>query len=511
MSIGPDLSRSGCCTNSRNLNAFYARFNSEEHSHSAQELKDTLSSQDSENITHIQTEEVRKSFKSLNANKACGPDNIQPRILKTCADQLSPIYTRLFNQCHAVQIPSIWKTAKIIPVAKKPRPVELNDYRPIALTSVPFKCLERITLKRLIREVDSHLDSHQFAYRKGRSVEDATLCYVDCISKHLENRNSYARSLFIDFSSAFNTIIPHILVQKLLHLGVSISLCRFILDFLTDRTQFVFVDGKISSTLIINIGSPQGCVLSAVLFILYTNGLIAKNKNCYIIKYADDTAIIGLITDGNEEDYISEVDSVVEWCGEHNLLLNVTKTKELIFDFRKQQIEHSQLNINGSVVDIGHSYKYLGTIIDDKLSWSENTNNIFSKCMQRLYFLRLLRSFGIDNTILAMFYSSVIQSVVAFNAIIWWTSAGKGQQDTLSRIRKKAIKLFGDTVPLLDDIVTKNVIKKVTTIRTDISHPLYHQYATMRSNHRLRAISARTMRYRSSFIPNSIHLYNNAS
>ena len=202
---------------------------------------------------------------------------------------------------------------------------------------------------------------------------------------------------------------------------------------------------------------------------------------------------------------------MVEWCGEHNLLLNVSKTKELIFDFRKQQIEHNQLNINGSVVDIGHSYKYLGTIIDDKLSWSENTNNIFSKCMQRLYFLRLLRSFGIDNTILAMFYSSVIQSVVAFNAIIWWTSAGKGQQDTLSRIRKKAIKLFGDTVPLLDDIVTKNVIKKVTTIRTDISHPLYHQYATMRSNHRLRAISARTMRYRSSFIPNSIHLYNNAS
>ena len=66
-----------------------------------------------------------------------------------------------------------------------------------------------------------------------------------------------------------------------------------------------------------------------------------------------------------------------------------------------------------------------------------------------------------------------MQSVVAFNAIIWWASAGKGQQDTLNRIRKKAIKLFGDTVPLLDDIVTKNVIK-VTTIRTDISHPLNH-------------------------------------
>jgi len=161
---------------------------------SVQNLTDTLSSLESDNI-HIQTHQVCKTFKSLNSNKACGPDNIQPRILKICADQLSPVYTKLFNQCHAINIPSIWKTAKIIPVAKKSNPSELNDYRPVSLTSVPFNCLERIVLNNLLLEVDSHLDSHQFAYRKGRSVEDATLCYVDYIYRHLDNKNSYARSL----------------------------------------------------------------------------------------------------------------------------------------------------------------------------------------------------------------------------------------------------------------------------------------------------------------------------
>ena len=136
----------------------------------------------------------------------------------------------------------------------------------------------------MLEQINSRLDCHQFAYRKGRSVEDATLCYVDVVIKHLDSKNAYARSLFIDFSSAFNTIIPHILVQKLIDLGVSRYLCKFILDFLTDRKQYVYINGNISSTIILNIGSPQGCVLSAVLFILYTNGLIAKQNNCYIIK-----------------------------------------------------------------------------------------------------------------------------------------------------------------------------------------------------------------------------------
>jgi hypothetical protein len=207
----------------------------------------------------------------------------------------------------------------------------------------------------------------------------------------------------------------------------------------------------------------QGCVWSAVLFILYTNGLIAKHDNCYVIKYADDTAIIGLITDNNEENYNREIDSVVKWCNDHNLLLNVKKTKEVIFDFRIHQDHHKQLTIAGSHVDITNSYKYLGTILDDKRSWSLNTNAIYSKCQQRVYFLRLLRSFGIDNTILNMFYSSVIQSVVSFNIIIWWASARKSQQRTLNRIRKTAIKLFrsDSDVPHINELFNKNVIMKV--------------------------------------------------
>ena len=147
------------------------------------------------------------------------------------------MYAKLFNESHSIHISLIWKTAKVIPVPKKPNPSELNDYRPVALTSVPFKCLERLVLNKLLCHVEPQLDSQQLAYRKGRSVEDATLSYIQVVSKHL--------------------------------------------DFLTNRRKYVYANGQISSVIVINIGSPQGCVLSAVLFILYTNGLIA-NKTTLI-------------------------------------------------------------------------------------------------------------------------------------------------------------------------------------------------------------------------------------
>ena len=158
------------------------------------------------------------------------------------------------------------------------------------------------------------------------------------------------------------------------------------------------------------------------------------------------TAIIGLISEDNEQDYLNEVSDVTEWCNKHNLLLNVNKTEKNIFDVRKKYYGHNQLSIAGSNVDIAHSYKYIDTIIDDKLSCSLNTDNIYNKYQQCLYFLRRLKSFGVDNIILKLFYMSIVQSVVSFNIIVWWASLGKGQPDTLNRINKKAIKLVGESL-----------------------------------------------------------------
>ncbi len=142
--------------------------------------------------------------------------------------------------------------------------------------------------------------------------------------------------LFIDFSSAFNTIIPQQLINKLNLLGLNNSLCNWILDFLTGRPQSVHVGHNTSSTTTLSTGAPQGCVLSPLLFTLLTHDCTAKFSYNHIIKFADDTTVVGLISNNDETHYREEVAQLAEWCGANNLSLNVEKTKEVVLDFRRR-------------------------------------------------------------------------------------------------------------------------------------------------------------------------------
>ncbi len=100
------------------------------------------------------------------------------------------------------------------------------------------------------------------AYRSNRSTDDAIAFTLHTALSHLENKNTYVRMLFVDYSSAFNTIVPATLVAKLQTLGLNGSLCSWILDFLTGRSQVVRMGNNTSSPLTLNTGAPQGCVLS---------------------------------------------------------------------------------------------------------------------------------------------------------------------------------------------------------------------------------------------------------
>ena len=100
---------------------------------------------------------MRLLFQKLNSRKSSGPDNISPLMLKSCHNELSSVYQHLFEMCINSGIPQIWKTIIIVLVPNKSSPEEYNDYRPIALTAVLFKCLEIIILKHLLPEIDSSM------------------------------------------------------------------------------------------------------------------------------------------------------------------------------------------------------------------------------------------------------------------------------------------------------------------------------------------------------------------
>ncbi|KAK3516299.1 hypothetical protein QTP70_009421 [Hemibagrus guttatus] len=170
-----------------------------------------------ENAFIISEHDVRRAFRRVNTRKAAGPDGISGRVLRACADQLAPVITVIFN-LSLIQsvIPTCFKESIIVPVPKKTHPASLNDYRPVALTSVVMKCLERLVRDFIISSLPDTLDPLQFAYCPNRSTDDAISHLLHTSLTHLDTRKgNYVKMLFVDYSSAFNTIILSTLTTKL--------------------------------------------------------------------------------------------------------------------------------------------------------------------------------------------------------------------------------------------------------------------------------------------------------
>ena len=214
----------------------------------------------------ITADEVRRIFNKIDSKRAPGPDQISGRVLQKCSEQLSPIFCQLFQKSLDTHyIPKAWKSSLIVPVPKVAKPSVLNDYRPVALTSIIMKSLERIVLKHILKDVQWNIDPLQFAYRNKRSTDDALLYTLHNIYCHLDRPKRYAWVLSIDFSSAFNTIRPHIMMERLWQLGVNADIIMWGESFLTERAQCVRVNEAVSSLIMTNTGSPQGSVISPVL------------------------------------------------------------------------------------------------------------------------------------------------------------------------------------------------------------------------------------------------------
>ncbi|KAK3565494.1 hypothetical protein QTP86_010879 [Hemibagrus guttatus] len=358
-----------------------------------------------------------------------------------CANQLSPVFTDIFNTsletCH---VPACFKTSAIVPVPKKTKITGLNDYRPVALTSVVMKSFERLVLSYLKDITDPLLDPLQFAYRANRSVDDAVNMAVHFILQHLDSPGSYARILFVDFSSAFNMIVPALLRDKLFQLNVPDSMCSWITDFLTDRQQFLRLGTHVLDLQHISTGSPQGCVLSPLLFSLYTNGCTSGHQSVKLLKFADDTTLIGQISDGDESAYRGEMDRLVSWCSMNNLELNSLKTVEMTVDFRKNPAPLPPVILCDSPVSSAESFCFLGTTITKELKWEQNIRSLTKKAQQRMYFLRQLKKFLLPVKMLVNFYTAIIESILTSSITVWFAAATARDKAKLQRVIHSAEK-----------------------------------------------------------------------
>ena len=161
----------------------------------------------------------------------------------------------------------------------------MNDLRPVALTSYVMKTFERVVRLQLQPQAADLMDPFQFAYQKNRSVDDAILHVLNNIYSHLDKPSTSIHLMFYDFSSAFNTIQPHLLADKLMqHKKINVL---WVLDYLTNRPQYVKLCNTIKSDVMFtNTGALQGTDLAPFLSSMYTADCRSSYTDCVIDKYS---------------------------------------------------------------------------------------------------------------------------------------------------------------------------------------------------------------------------------
>ncbi|KAM4594391.1 uncharacterized protein V3H82_000764 [Fundulus diaphanus] len=291
-------------------------------------------------------------------------------------------------------------------------------------------------------------------------------------------------------------------------MGLSTYLCNWLLDFLCQRPQVVRVGNNTSSSITLSTGAPQGCELSLLLFTLLTYDCTATYSNNHIVKFADDTTLVGLITKGDETQYRLEVDHLTTWCRDNNLLLNVSKTKEVVVDFRRGHTQHLPLTIELFLPVMRCCTKFLGVHISEDLSWTTNTASLAKRAQHRLYFLRKLRRASAPPDIMTTFYRGTIESILSSCITVWGGSCTEYNRKALQRIVNTAGRIIGASLPSLKDIYTTHLTRKATKIVSDASHPAHNLFDLLPSGKRYRSLRSRTTRLTNSFIHQAVRKLN---
>lgn len=248
-------------------------------------------------------------------------------------------------------------------------------------------------------------------------------------------------------------------------------------------------------------------MLSSILFILYTNDCQSLQDNSYLVKYADDTVLLSLLSHSDQE-YGSVLYNFISWCSNMKLDLNVSKIKEMIINFSRRTLALQTIVINGTHVEEVEQYKYLGTVFDNKLKFDQNSEVNIKKSHQRLFVLRKLNSFNVQRVVLKSFYNSFVESILSFSFICWFSSLSIKNKNRLQGVVSTCSKIMGVPLRSLTSYYEQQVMRMAHKILRDSTHPLHLDFEWMPLGRRLRAIKCSTNHYKFTFVPEAIRLCN---
>ena len=310
--------------------------------------------------------------------------------------------------------PSVLKTAKVIPVFKKDSKLDYSNYRPISLLSNIEKILEKLMYRRLYTFLNNNIIYDlQFGFRKQYSTSHALISINENIQKALDDGN-IGCGVFVDLQKAFDTVDHQILLAKLNHYGIRGVSNDWFKSYLSNRNQYVSIDGYESGLAAINCGVPQGSVLGPLQFLLYINDLNQAIKFCKVHHFADDTNLLCL---SNSIKKLNKPINV-NWLNANKISLNVKKTEIVIFKSKQKKLEGDlKIKFCGKRLYPTESVKYLGVKIDTNLTW-QHVNDLSIK-LNRANALLFKISKYVSLKIIRSIYFAICDSYLSYCCLVW--------------------------------------------------------------------------------------------
>ena len=341
--------------------------------------------------------------------------------------------------------PSELKLAKVVPIFKAGASNKITNYRPISVLSFFSKVFEKIIYNHLIDFMNHNdiLYGYQFGFRKGHSTQQAIITLVNKIISCLDN-GDLVIGVFLDLKKAFDTVDHKILLKILYTYGVRDVALKLLESYLSDRYQYVVYDNQKSETLSITCGVPQGSIQGPMLFIIYMNDLCNVSKLLFTVLYADDTCVVlnGKSLNLIVETVNAELQLLSTWLKSNKLSLNTTKTYYAVFHRAKMKLPMNSIQLFMDKTNLREveCIKYLGVILDNKLSWIQHISYVKNKISKGIGIMYKARNYITKKALIGLYHSYIYPYFIY--CIESWGNASNSHLDPLFVIQKRILRIL---------------------------------------------------------------------
>lgn len=368
---------------------------------------------------YINIDEVTKLLLKLDPAKSAGPDSLPALFLINCAKTIAVPITLLYKKSLLVcSVPNIWKSAFITPVFKKGSRLDVANYRPISKLCIVAKVLERIVYEQLYSALEHSFSSAQHGFLKGRSVVSNLVILNETLTAAMDSGHQ-VDVVYTDYSKAFDRIRPDLLLLKLLNIGVSGDLLRWLTAYIYNRSQAVVIKNYISGWLTVPSGVPQGSILGPLLFAVFVNDIEQCLEVSQLLCFADDMKIIYPISSlADAASLQSDLIRLDKYCEENCLDLNPSKCCVVTYSRKRKLVEYDYTLKNVSL-SRETVVRDLGVFHDSKLLFDAHIDSIVSKASRALGFLMRTSSDFKQAKTLKILYCSLVRSNLEFASQVW--------------------------------------------------------------------------------------------